>query len=108
MLRDTWRLHIFLYPRGTTRAIAFRMATSRAVMDEGDGTTVAPARVHISGDCLELDGLSAAEVKTLRSWIGRVNGSTSIQPYLVEESPGRFHLYVGAAAEHARTTKGLQ
>ena len=76
--------------------------------EDGQDDSAVSARVRISDECLELDALSPAEVRTLRAWIGRVNGSTSIQPYLVEESPGRFHLYVGAAAERARTTKGLQ
>jgi len=86
------------------------MATPQAVVD-GDGQEedpVASVRVRISEERLELGVLSAAEVRTLRTWMGRINGSTSVQPYLVEESPGRFCLYVGAAAEHARTTKGLQ
>ncbi|HWP64601.1 MAG TPA: hypothetical protein VNO26_01660 [Candidatus Limnocylindria bacterium] len=64
--------------------------------------------MRITDECLELDALSPAEVRTLRAWMGRVNGSTNIQPYLVEDSPGRFCLFVGAAAERARTTKGLQ
>jgi hypothetical protein len=85
------------------------MATSRAAMSEdGQDGSVASARVQIADECLEFDSLSAAAVLTLRSWIGRINGSTNIQPYLVEESPGRFRLYVGTAAERARTTKGLQ
>ena len=76
--------------------------------EDGQDDSAVSARVRISDECLELDALSAGEVRTLRAWIGRVNGSTNIQPYLVEESPGKFHLYVGAAAERARTTKGLQ
>ena len=76
--------------------------------EDGQDDSAVSVRVRISEECLELDALSSAEVRTLRAWIGRVNGSTNIQPYLVEESPGRFHLYVGAAAERARTTKGLQ
>ena len=87
------------------------MATPRTVV-RGDGQqeedSVGPARVRISEERLEIGGLSAAEVRTLRAWMSRVNGSTSVQPYLVEERPGRFCLYVGGAAEHARTTKGLQ
>ena len=76
--------------------------------EDGEEDSVASARVRISEECLELDTLSAAEARTLRAWIGRINGSTNTQPYLVEESPGRFRLYVGTAAERARTTKGLQ
>jgi hypothetical protein len=86
------------------------MATPRAVMSEDDGQddSVESAHVRITEECLELDSLSPAELRTLRAWMGRVNGSTNTQPYLVEESPGRFRLYIGAAAERARTTKGLQ
>jgi hypothetical protein len=84
------------------------MVTSRAVRSAEGDESEAGVRVVISDECLELAALSPAEVRTLRAWIGRVNGSTNIQPYLVEESPGRFRLYVGAAAERARTTKGLQ
>ena len=84
------------------------MATSRAVLGEGEEKSANSARVHITDECLEFDTLSASDVRTLRSWIGRVNGSTNIQPYLVEESPGHFRLYVGTAAERARTAKGLQ
>ena len=76
--------------------------------EDGQDDSAASPRVQISDECLELDALSSAAVRTLRAWIGRVNGSTSIQPYLVEETPGRFRLYVGTAAERARTTKGLQ
>jgi hypothetical protein len=85
------------------------MATSRAVITEDRGAeSVTSARVHISDECLELETRSASDAQTVRAWIGRINGSTNIQPYLVEESPGRFRLYVGSAAERARTTKGLQ
>jgi hypothetical protein len=85
------------------------MVTPRAVRSEdGQDGSVATARVQISEESLEFHALSPAEVLTLRSWIGRINGSTNIQPYLVEESPGHFRLYVGTAAERARTTKGLQ
>ena len=100
---------IFRFRAGMTRAIASLMATSGAVRTEdGQDESVASPRVLISEECLELESLSAAEVLTLRAWIGRINGSTNIQPYLVEESPGHFRLYVGTAAERARTTKGLQ
>jgi hypothetical protein len=86
------------------------MATPRAVVreDAQDESSVGSARVRLSEECLELDALSAAEVHTLRTWISRINGSINIQPYLVEDSPGRFCLYVGGAAEQARTRKGLQ
>jgi hypothetical protein len=86
------------------------MATPRAVMsgDGHDGDPETSARVRITDECLELDTLSPTEVRMVRAWIGRMNGSTNIQPYLAEESPGRFCLYIGTAAERARTTKGLQ
>jgi hypothetical protein len=84
------------------------METSRAVMGEGSEISVTSTRVQISEECLELEALSASDIMTLRLWIGRINGSTNIQPYLVEESPGRFKLYVGPAAERARTAKGLE
>ena len=81
-----------------------RAALSGALPKEAEG----PVRVQIRDDYLELETLSAAETATLRSWIGRINGATNVQPYLAEEGPGRFRLYVGPAAERARTTKGVQ
>jgi hypothetical protein len=84
------------------------MSTSPAVMDGAERERVGSPRVQISEECLELEALSPADAMTLRSWIGRINGSTNIQPYLVEERQGCFRLYVGTAAERARTTKGLQ
>ena len=77
-------------------------------MSGGEEKPVASVRVQISDDCLEIDARSASDVMTLRSWVGRINGSTNIQPYLVEERPGTFKLYVGSAAERVRTTKGVQ
>jgi hypothetical protein len=44
----------------------------------------------------------------LRSWIRLVNGSSNPQPFLVEDPPGHFRLYVGEAAERARTRTGVQ
>jgi len=84
------------------------MATSRAVVSGDEEKPVASARVEISDECLEIDAQSASDVMTLRSWVGRINGSTNIQPYLVEERPGTFRLYVGTAAERVRTSKGVQ
>lgn len=77
-------------------------------MNGQEDGTAASARVQISDECLELEAVAAGDVATLRSWIGRVNGSTNTQPYLVEEHPGRFRLYIGTAAERARTSKGVQ
>ena len=51
---------------------------------------------------------SPQELTVLRRWIGRVNGPTFPQPYLVEGPLGRFGLYVGDAAERVRTARGIQ
>ena len=85
-----------------------RMPTPRAVRPDASDATLLAAHVRITEECLELEALSAADVRTLRAWIGRINGSTNTQPYLEEEAPGRFRLYVGTAAERARTSKGVQ
>ena len=58
-------------------------------------------------DCLELDAATPRETTVLRSWLGRVNGPTYPQPYLVEGPPGHFRLYVGDAAERVRTARGI-
>jgi hypothetical protein len=77
-------------PRGAERAPA------------ADGSTV-----RIAEEWLELDVAGPREIDLLRRWQGRVNGPTYPQPYLVEGPPGRFRLYVGAAAERARTRRGI-
>ena len=58
-------------------------------------------------DCLELDVTSLREIKVLRRWLGRVNGPTFSQPYLVEGPPAHFRLYIGEAAERVRTRHGM-
>jgi hypothetical protein len=63
--------------------------------------------VRIEEDGLELDLATPHEVSLLRSWLGRVNGPTYPQPFLVEGPPGHFRLYVGDAAERVRTRHGI-
>ena len=63
--------------------------------------------VRIEEECLELDVAAPGEASRLRSWIGRVNGPSYPQPYLVEGPPGVFRLYVGSAAERIRTRHGI-
>ena len=65
-------------------------------------------RVRIDEECLELDVASAQELTLMRRLLGQVNGGAFAQPYLVEGPPGRFRLYVGAAAERVRTARGIQ
>lgn len=77
----------------------------RAVRADG---TARGGRVRIGEECLELDVSTARELTVLRRWLGRVNGGAYAQPYLVEGPPGRFRLYVGAAAERVRTARGIQ
>jgi hypothetical protein len=69
---------------------------------------VRDAKVRIGEECLELDPATQDELTVLRRWVGRVNGPTYPQPYLVEGPPGRFRLYVGEAAERVRTARGIQ
>jgi hypothetical protein len=68
----------------------------------------ARVQARIDDEYLELDLASPDEVEVMRRWIGRVNGSTYPQPYLVESPPGRFRLYIGEAAERVRTARGIQ
>jgi hypothetical protein len=65
-------------------------------------------RVRIGAECLELDAATQEELNVLRAWVRRINGTTYAQPYLVEEPPGHFRLYVGEAAERVRTARGIQ
>jgi hypothetical protein len=69
---------------------------------------VAEPEARMTEECLELTAGSPTEVMMLRSWIRRVNGSSNPQPFLVEDPPGQFRLYVGEAAERARTRTGVQ
>lgn len=65
-------------------------------------------RVRVGDECLEWDAVTPAELSGIRGMIGRVNGPAYPQPYLVEGPPGHFRLYVGTAAERARTARGIQ
>lgn len=65
-------------------------------------------RALITEDCLEIEAHTPSQIDVLRRWIDLVNGAVHPQPYLAEDSPGRFRLYVGPAAERARTIKGVQ
>jgi hypothetical protein len=82
------------------------MAQSAAEMPSGDHPD--EERVRIGAECLELNAASTEEVKVLRAWVRRINGTTYAQPYLVEGPPGHFRLYVGEAAERVRTAQGIQ
>ena len=66
------------------------------------------AACRIGEEGLELDVSSPHDLHVMRASIGRVNGSTNPQPYLEENPPGHFRLYVGDAAERARTARGIQ
>lgn len=65
-------------------------------------------RAVIREECLEIEAFTPSEIDVLRRWIDLVNGAVHPQPYLAEDSPGRFRLYVGPAAERARTIKGVR
>ena len=65
-------------------------------------------RVRIGEEGLELDVSSPQELHVMRTLVRRVNGSSHPQPYLEENPPGHFRLYVGDAAERARTARGIQ
>jgi hypothetical protein len=65
-------------------------------------------RIRIEEECLEVSAASPEELNVLRAWVRRINGTTYAQPYLVEGPPGHFRLYVGEAAERARTEQGIQ
>ena len=63
--------------------------------------------VRIEEECLELDAVNPRDIRVLRSLMGRVNGRAFPQPYVVEDPPGHFSLYVGDAAERVRTRRGI-
>ncbi len=63
--------------------------------------------VKVGSDCLELDAETAEQREQLRLLMGRVNSSADPQPYVVENPPGCFRLYVGDAAERVRTARGM-
>lgn len=65
-------------------------------------------RALIMDNCLEIEASDQAQIAVLRSWIELVNGAVHPQPYLSEDRPGHFRLYVGPAAERARTIQGVR
>src|SRR5262245_25457066 len=95
---------------GTIPAMSYGMARSRTmgrtVRHTAEGLMA--GTVRIEEECLELDIVRAREIGLLRQWMGRVNGSTYPQPYLIEGPPGTFRLYVGDAAERVRTQHGIR
>jgi hypothetical protein len=86
------------------------MARSRAserVVRDPEPAAGSSSTVRIGEECLELELAGTREIDVLRGWLRRVNGPAYPQPYLVEGPPGRFRLYVGAAAERVRTRHGM-
>ena len=92
--------HAPCYVAGMARS---RGATARAPREP----RVSRSTVRVEENCLELDVASAREINVLRRWLKRVNGPAYPQPYLVEEPPGHFRLYIGEAAERVRTRHGM-
>ena len=85
------------------------MAQSAAEVLSFDPKPAGPdAKIRIDAECLELNPSTPEEIGVLRNWVRRVNGATYAQPYLVEDPPGHFRLYVGEAAERVRTAQGIQ
>ena len=64
-------------------------------------------RVQIGEECLELVPETADQLTVLRRWVKEVNSRTYPQPFLQEDPPGCFRLYVGDAAERVRTARGM-
>ena len=83
------------------------MARMRATRVVGTLGRESSNRVRIAEECLELDAAGPREIDVLRRWLGRVNGRSYPQPFLVEDPPGRFCLYVGDSAERVRTRQGM-
>jgi hypothetical protein len=99
---------------GTVFAISSSMAPPRPLPDDLESPEPMDSMdmdgrssVRIAEECLELDTANPRDIRVLRSWMGRVNGAAYPQPYVVEESPGHFRLYVGDAAERVRTRHGI-
>ena len=94
---------------GTSHAMVCTMSTvsSARVRMEEDEAMEQP-RALISENCLEIEAHTESQIDVLRGWMALVNESIHPQPYLAEDRPGHFRLYVGPAAEHARTTKGVR
>lgn len=65
-------------------------------------------RLRVGEDSIEVEAADPQEVMTLRRFVGQINGTSYAQPYLVEDPPGHFVLYVGEAAERVRTARGIQ
>src|SRR5206468_975193 len=73
---------------GTLPAMPLRMARARGATARGPREPeVSHGTVRVEEECLELDVTSPREIKVLRRWLGRVNGSAHSQPYL---SAGRI------------------
>ena len=88
---------------GTVFAISDGMARPRPLQKNLDSRS----SVRIEEECLELDAVNPRDIRVLRSLMGRVNGPAYPQPYLIEDPPGHFSLYVGDAAERVRTRRGI-
>ena len=88
---------------GTVFAMSDGMARPRPLESELDNRS----SVRIEEECLELDAVNPRDIRVLRSLMGRVNGPAYPQPYVVEDPPGHFSLYVGDAAERVRTRLGI-
>jgi hypothetical protein len=96
---------------GTVFATSLGMARPRPLRKdlESFGSLDMDGRgsVRIEEDGLELDAVDPRDIRVLRSWMGRVNGPAYPQPYVVEDPPGHFRMYVGDAAERVRTRHGI-
>lgn len=66
-----------------------------------------PDRLRVTEGGLDIASTAAAEQAVLRRLMAIINGASSSQPYLVEISTGQFRLYIGEAAEQARTAQGI-
>lgn len=64
-------------------------------------------RLRISESGFEITPTTDAERALLQHLTSRVNGPSSPQPYLVEAPDGAFRLFLGDAAERARTAQGI-
>jgi hypothetical protein len=83
------------------------MARARAATPLEETEPMPGSTVRLDEEYLELDAAGPRELDLLRRWQLCVNGPAYPQPYLVEGPPGRFRLYVGAAAERVRTRHGI-
>ncbi len=85
-----------------------RSTTATEAIRAHDRASRRRGRVRVGEECLELDAASPQEATVIRRFMGRVNGPSYPQPYLVEGPPGHFRLYVGDSAERVRTARGIQ